>query len=208
MALKTFVKISTVNNLSDARYCAGMYVNLMGFNLEENNKNYLAPGTFNELTEWLSGLEYVGEFENTHPDTILETLKAYEGISFVQINEEAYLQMLLNTSFKLIWKPSLKSKQDLQQLIAKSSGLQENGITLLLESEELDLDNEVVKLIQKLAGQCAVLLGFGLKAEQIEETLAATGVKGIALQGGDEIKPGYKDFDELADILEALEVVD
>ena len=33
-----------------------------------------------------------------------------------------------------------------------------------------------------------------------------SGVKGIGLKGGDEIRPGYKNFDELADILEAIEV--
>lgn len=37
MALKTFVKISGVNNLSDARYCAGMGVNQLGFNIEDKH---------------------------------------------------------------------------------------------------------------------------------------------------------------------------
>lgn len=68
MALKTFVKISTVNNLSDARYCAGMYVNLMGFNLEEGNKDYMAPEKYQELTDWLSGLEYVGSLISSISD--------------------------------------------------------------------------------------------------------------------------------------------
>ncbi len=205
MALKTFVKISSVNNLSDARYCAGMYVNLMGFNLEEGNKNYLAPETFKELTEWLSGLEYVGEFENSHPETILETLKAYEGITYIQITEEAHLQMLVNSSFHLIWKPLLNSIEDIEKLITKAASLKENDITLLLSSDDIKLEGKVTKLIRELAEKCTVLLGFGLNADHIDETLNATNVKGIALKGGDEIKPGFKDFDELADILEALE---
>jgi len=33
-------------------------------------------------------------------------------------------------------------------------------------------------------------------------------IYGIALKGGEEITPGYKDFDELADILEKLELED
>ncbi|MFT7382188.1 MAG: phosphoribosylanthranilate isomerase, partial [Roseivirga sp.] len=29
-----------------------------------------------------------------------------------------------------------------------------------------------------------------------------------SIRGGNEIRPGYKDFDEMADILEALEIDD
>ena len=48
MALKTFVKISGVNNLSDARYCAGMGVNQLGFNIEDKHPNYTDPQSFKE----------------------------------------------------------------------------------------------------------------------------------------------------------------
>ncbi|WP_215226100.1 phosphoribosylanthranilate isomerase [Echinicola shivajiensis] len=208
MALKTFVKISTVNNLSDARYCAGMYVDLMGFNLEENNKNFLSPEKFKEMTNWLSGLDYVAEFENTHPDKILETVKNYEGISYIQVAEEHHLQMLLNTSFGIIWNKWAETLDELKELVAKAPGMKENQVTLLLESSNLKLDEETIALIKELSSKCDVLLGFGLEAESIDETIAATQVKGIAMKGGDEIKPGLKDFDELADILESLEIED
>ncbi|MDN3670873.1 phosphoribosylanthranilate isomerase [Echinicola jeungdonensis] len=208
MALKTFVKISTVNNLSDARYCAGMYVNLMGFNLEKENKDYMPPQKFKELTEWLSGLEYVAEFEASHPENILNILKEYEGVDYIQTPEEVHLQMLVNSSYKLIWKNLVKSVEDLQYLLTKAPSLKENDVILLIESENLKLDRETTQIIQEIADKCDVLLGFGLEADQIEETLESTSVKGIALKGGDEIKPGYKDFDELADILEALEEAD
>ncbi|GGF39409.1 phosphoribosylanthranilate isomerase [Echinicola rosea] len=208
MALKTFVKISTVNNLSDARYCAGMYVNLMGFNLEQENKDYMAPEKYQELTEWLSGLDYVGEFEASHPDSILETAKNYKGLSYLQVNEEAFLQMLINTSYKLILKQEIKSLGDLEDLAAKAQTYQENGVLLLLESGNLEFNDDASNLVKEIAEKCEVLLGFGLEADTVENLVKDTGVKGIAIKGGDEIKPGLKDFDELADILEALEEED
>ncbi|AGA79794.1 phosphoribosylanthranilate isomerase [Echinicola vietnamensis] len=208
MALKTFVKISTVNNLSDARYCAGMYVNLMGFNLEEGNKDYMAPEKYQELTDWLSGLEYVGEFEASHPDTILETSKSYKGLSYLQVNEEALLQMLVNTSFKLILKQEIQSLGQLEDLKTKAHTYQENNVLLLLESANLEFNEDVSDLVKDIAKKCDVLLGFGLEADTVENVVNETAVKGIALKGGDEIKPGLKDFDELADILEALEEED
>ena len=56
MALSTFVKIDGVTNLSDARYCAGMYVDVLGFNLEESSQKFLNPTQYEEITGWVSGL--------------------------------------------------------------------------------------------------------------------------------------------------------
>ena len=33
--LKTLIKVSNINNLSDARYCAGMGVEMLGFSMDE-----------------------------------------------------------------------------------------------------------------------------------------------------------------------------
>lgn len=206
MSLKTFVKISAINNLSDARYCAGMYVNLMGFNLENHQPNYISPEKFEEITGWLSGLEYVGEFETSHPDAILETLKSYSEIKYIEIQEEIHLKMLVNSSYGLILKQNIKEVDDLEDLIAKSQSYSDHDVTLHLVSETLQIDDSILEKIKTLAEKCQVLLGFGLEANSIEHVIEKTGIRGISLQGGDEIKPGLKDFDELAEILEALEI--
>lgn len=206
MSLKTFVKISAINNLSDARYCAGMYVNLMGFNLEDHQPNYISPEKFEEITGWLSGLEYVGEFETSHPDAILETLNSYSEIKYIEIQEEIHLKMLVNSSYGLILKQNIKEVDDLEDLIAKSQSFSDHDVTLHLVSETLQLDDSILEKIKSLAEKCQVLLGFGLEANSIENIIEKTKIRGISLQGGDEIKPGLKDFDELADILEALEI--
>ena len=205
MALKTFVKINSVNNLSDARYCAGMYVHLMGFSLEKYNKNYLSPDKFNELTDWLSGLEYVAEFETAHPGNILEIIKGYPGITYIQIQEKAHLQMLVNTGYAMILAQEIRDVDDILQLIAIVPSIKEYEVTLLLNGDSLDLPPEFIPHIRALAEEVNVLLGFGIHVDTVGEVLEQTKVKGIALSGGDEIKPGFKDFDDLADILEALE---
>ncbi|GHB24106.1 phosphoribosylanthranilate isomerase [Mongoliitalea lutea] len=208
MALKTFVKISQVNNLTDARYCAGMYVNWMGFSLEENNANYLSPEKYKEITDWLSGVSYVAEFEHSHPENILKTLQAYEGIDAIEVSQEVHIPMLLNTGKALIFKVSIQSAEDIRELIAKAPGFKENQVTVLLDSSIEKLSEEMISLIADLSEQTQVLLGFGLDASTLETTLDQTGVYGISLKGGTEISPGLKDFDELAEILELLEVED
>jgi len=146
----------------------------------------------------------VGEFENTHPDIILKTLENYQ-IEYVQIREEIHLQMLVNTSYKLILKQNLLDAGDIQHLIGIAPSLRENNVTLLLESKDLDLNEDTLPLIQELAGLTGVLLGFGITADNVEEILEQTKVKGISLNGGEEVKTGFGGFEKLADILEVLE---
>lgn len=209
MALKTFVKIGNVNNLSDARYCAGMYVDLMGFSLEENNEYFVPPASFKEITDWLSGLQYVAEFQTKHPDSILETLKEYEGLDFIQIEEPAHIQMLYNSGYRLILKQTITSNDDLVNLKPIATSLGQHDIILLIEAENgLHQDESTWEIVRNLAKECKILLGFGFDAENVEALLSKTKVEGISMKGGHEIKPGIKDFDELADILEALELED
>jgi len=47
-----------------------------------------------------------------------------------------------------------------------------------------------------------IISGIASNVESLFEELP---LAGIALKGGDEIRAGYKDYDELADILELLE---
>src|SRR5690606_15319922 len=94
---------------------------------------------------------------------------------------------------------------DIQHLIGIAPSLRENNVTLLLESKDLDLNEDTLPLIQELAGLTGVLLGFGITADNVEEILEQTKVKGISLNGGEEVKTGFGGFEKLADILEVLE---
>lgn len=208
MALKTFVKISAVNNLTDARYCAGMYVNQLGFNLDPKSASALSPEMYKQITDWLSGVTYVGEFGDTHPDQILETLALYPGVEVIEITEPLHLPKLSNSGYQLMLNQFVANSSSLDHLIKNAAQFKQHGVTLLLTGDAIELTSNFTGLIAELASQCDVLLGFGIEADNLTEILGNTGVKGIALQGGTEIKPGLIDFDTLADILELLEIED
>ena len=91
MALRTFVKVGNVTNLTDARYCAGMGVDLLGFPAIENTANYMAPKTFQEIRGWITGPQIVAEvygltsasqldavLENYRPDLIELSLSEWK----------------------------------------------------------------------------------------------------------------------------------
>lgn len=208
MALRTFVKISSVNNLSDARYCAGMQINLMGFNLEENNKNYISPEKFKEITDWLSGVKFVAEFDSSTPEKIFAKLKSYEGFHFIQIQDDLHLDIFANSGYSLILHKEVQNQNDLEELSKKSALYNQYGAIILLTSGILEMDDAMKEKLKELSSHCEILLGFGLDSNNVIDLIDNSGIKGIAMEGGDEIKPGLKDFDDLAEILEKLEIQD
>ena len=65
MSLRYFVHVSSVSNLSDARYCSGMMVDSLGYNLDENSESRISYKTANEISKWVNGVKFVAEFNNS-----------------------------------------------------------------------------------------------------------------------------------------------
>lgn len=198
MGLKTLVKVGEVSNLSDARYCAGMGVGLIGFNLDKSSANYVSLETFKAITGWIEGVEFVAEFETSSLEEISEMMEEYE-VSFLQINSTTLVDELIAADLdkKLILKLSTDTASFNQTIEAYSDKVN----YFLLESTE-------DKLPDLQTYGAPILLASGVKAESLEYILSDMHPAGIALKGSPEIRPGYKNFDELADILEALETED
>ena len=71
---------------------------------------------------------------------------------------------------------------------------------------ELNIMKHMAAYITRLAKEFPIIQGFNISVDNLNYLLERTGIQGIGLQGGEEIKPGYKNFDGLAEILETLEV--
>ena len=76
----------------------------------------------------------------------------------------------------------------------------------LLEADNLGLSESSSEMINRIGSKFPLILGFGIDAENAVTLTSKLNIKGICLKGSPEERPGYKDFDELADVLEALEV--
>ena len=206
MALSTFVKISGITNLSDARYCAGMYVDLLGFSLERESDIFITPAQFNEITGWVSGLEFVGEFVTYQLPEVQETLVNYPSVKWIEHDRIEPLVELEGKGYGLIYKMDLQEVRHIEQEVAEK--LNESGIIFHITSDHEELDEEDLNAIKLISAHCRVVLGVGITAQNVKELIDELNLYGISLTGGNEIKPGLKDFDELADILEALEIED
>jgi len=199
MPLNTFVKVGNVTNLSDARYCAGMGVDMMGFCIDPENKNYVNPEFFQEISKWVSLPHFVGEVMGSQ----LPVPDGYK-FSFLQISDLSMLNSLSGDfHFILSVNTDELDNQELEEQLACSK--QGVDYILLESSNREDISNTRLNSIIQWATSYPILLGYGISTKNIDR-IVNSNIKGIALYGSREAKPGFKDYDVLSEILEALEM--
>ena len=206
MTLSTFVKIGGVTNLSDARYCAGMYVDVLGFDMEDHSEKFVNPTQFEEITGWVSGVEFAAEFQTETAEYILQKLEKYPTVSWIQHRSLEVLTELIDSGKNLIYEVNINEIKHLEAEI--SDRLANLDIFILLRSPHEKLEEDEEESILKISDKASVLLGSGITAFNVNALKEKLKLHGIALEGGEEIKPGLKDFDQLAEILEELELED
>lgn len=205
MALETFVKVSNVNNLSDARYCAGMGVDVVGFNLSPHSPDFISVEKFGQITEWLSGVEFAGEFEGLSAPEIHQLALSYP-IQYIQVQDPSLLKGLSQQPIPLIFKVDMDKIADLSEVGPLLQQHHHQVSMFLFEGKQEEYDKDVLSEIISLSEEYPVLLGYGITSSNVSELVHHTAIKGISLLGEEEIRTGYKDFDKLAEILEQLEV--
>ena len=186
MELKTSVKVSEVNNLSDARYCAGMGVQMMGFVMKHDTKPVISKENYLAITGWIEGVDYVGEFWNASDDEILAIQNELD-FAYLQTDDVDQANRLAEKGFQVIL-----------QLGEFPTGELSSISYVIVEG---DLDLESLKQASELN---EIIFSGDITLENLDIILESE-VSGIQLKGGEEIRPGYKNFDELADILEELD---
>jgi len=200
MALKTVVKVSGITNLSDARYCAGMGVEFLGFSPEPNTPHFTELSKYKEIIGWVSGIKFVGELTKFPPSNLSEY-----NFDALQINNITLLPVLKKFEKPIFLEVNLIQKTDIPTF-EKTAQKYKNDVTyFLLKSTELPID-EVTETLKKLCAEFPIILDFeGITPENTSEILSKIQPKGVGLQGGEEVSPGLRDFEGLADMLEALE---
>ena len=205
MGLKTFVKIGDISNLSDARYCAGMGVDILGFRIDPQDPARVTPDKFKSITEWVSGVDLAGEFYASSLSEIRESAAGY-ALDYLQVNQWDYPEALADLELPVIMETTIDENTDVQSLAAQMA-YHKPWVAFYIISSSSEASCQ--KFLNEIASEepgVPIILGCGITEENANELVEKAFVKGIALKGSEEIKPGYKDYEELAGILESLEV--
>jgi phosphoribosylanthranilate isomerase len=189
--LKTKVKAGNITNLSDARYCAGMGVDWLGF-----PSSSVDPKTFAEITDWVSGPQFVLELD----EQSVQELVDYP-IEFIQINSTQIDTFQSFPNSRFIIKIDLPAWGTAKEVIKdKKQQIQFLLVTNL--SGNWANDKEV---LDAMTNQAEVYIDLEACPYSLPEILDF-GVAGINIAGNQELKPGLKDYSDLAEVLEQLEV--
>ena len=183
MPLKTVVKVGGITSLSDARYCAGMGVDLLGFCAITGKVNYLSPAQYQEIRGWITGPKIITEIYGIENRAQLEViLKDYKP-DYLELGS-AELDTLGELPLPFILAIPASStiptvNQQPSYLLLKELTSNPGPYPCLLEVQSF---------------------------QDVERAFSTPYVTGISMNGSPEIRPGLKDYEALADILEQLEV--
>lgn len=178
--LKKKVLVNGISNLSDARYCAGMMVDFLSFELNEAHEDFIPANKIKEIIDWLSGPQTGGRLTEWTENIDWNTLKP---------------------DFLILTDPSLLSKA------------REKASVIFLESNKADNLTDFDAIIytgsnlESVAESVEIPLFVDLASQNL--SIAELGdhkfVTGIGLRGQKESRPGFSQYDELMEALEALE---
>jgi phosphoribosylanthranilate isomerase len=205
------IKFGEVNNLSDARYAAALGATFLGFNLSPNHPQYITPELLKEISGWAAGPSLVSEWENEVAEVISDTCKRLT-IEYVQLNRfDPKVTEALKQDFSVIQNIEITAADVVSDIITRIN--QVNGLVMYymlsfptMHDQEVFLSNPSHKLL--LTDCCRdypVLLNFHFTPQNLVPIIEEFKPFGINLRGSSEIKPGYKDFEELNELITLLE---
>jgi phosphoribosylanthranilate isomerase len=193
MALKTLVKVGQISNLSDARYCAGMSVDMLGFGVVEGTNYFVSPTLFKELRGWFTGPSIVAEAYGVQSTEDLPAIIQNYMPDFIEVSLDDLLK-IHSPSTSFILSTTCEELTTREPEIAPYRS-QIAYLILPANTSKALLDDVVQNYRVMLAAD----------ESSTAESLLQSKVKGIVLKGNQEEKPGLKNYDQLAAILEALE---
>jgi len=194
MALKTLVKVGRISNLSDARYCAGMSVDMLGFGVIAGQDHFVSPELFKEIRGWFSGPSIVAEAYGIEKGEDLPTIIQNYLPDFIELSL-ADLLKIHSPSSTYILSTTYEEVTSQENSIAPYRN-QIAYIILPVSTPKESLD-DIARSYRVMLKADSTSTGASL--------LSNTNIKGIALQGSAEEKPGLKNYDQLSSILEELE---
>ena len=210
--LKTKVKASQVTNLTDGRYFAAWEVEWIGFNFELGTDTSVDIQKMKEIRDWLEGPSFVGEFGLTNAETIRETATFLE-LDYVQINHFTEVETAKAIKDIPIIKEILILKEEDNSTVQITMTAFNSYVKFfLLDFTKSGISWEEIKsgkyldfyTLKQICQDYAVILSVDLNTDNLTEVMETLNPYGLNLTGGEEEKVGFKSFDDIDEIIEAL----
>jgi len=192
MPLKTLVKVGSITNLSDARYCAGMGVDMLGFRVIEGTKDHIDHKLYQQIRGWVSGPKFIAEFYGITEFTEIDEILTNFAPDYIEVTLQEYLDFQRKFSTPFIVKITEVDKIPTNETFADVA----YWLTASLSPMQSIIDTKKPILFEPESN------------DSVDTALSSQLFSGLSLAGSPEERPGFKNYDELSDILEKLEEQD
>ena len=192
--LKTKVILSSVTNLSDARYASGMGVDYIGFAINPASDQYVTAEEAKSIKDWLSGVSIIGDIGDALPEDMSDYASTYSQTNNISLVD------------KLDW-PILKLEITIENIADLTAILNANtkSVNFFILSVDAEQLSSLQPQLKDICSNYPIYISTKYDDQNLSFVLAEINPTGIVLYGSKEIKPGLSSYDGIADILEQLE---
>ena len=204
-----------ITNLTDARYFAAWGVEWLSFNLSPDEEDFLTPNQILAIKEWVEGPAMVGEF-NRHDTHEIQKLTVDLQLDAIQLGPDVTLDTLLqlDTDLPILKVIQVSPQHSSDQLEDLLSDFAAHVSHFILDFTSEDWNLEMLQYAPDLdwerllsfSHQFPIIFNLGFDPADTLALIENEEAISIQLTGGVEEKVGYKSFEELDEIFEALEV--
>ena len=205
------VKICGLKTLADARFCAGVGADYLGFIQHSPSPRYIPPDQVKEIKEWIYGPETVGVFVNLDAETVNVSSET-AGFDWVQLHGDespSYCRRMTRPIIKTLnVRPRAKVRSLSKILVAYENCVD----AFLLDTWDPKLSGGTGKVFdwsvaKALAKDFPIILAGGLNPANVKEAIQSVSPWGIDVCSGLEETPGAKDFDLITSLFESIKEV-
>jgi len=202
------IKICGMTNLADARYCAALGADYLGFIQYPASPRYVHPTLAQEIIEWVEGPQSVGVFVNENPDAVNQ-IASDAGFDLVQLHGDETPEYCRQIEKPVIKAIRVKSSHTADQLRRTMEGYRSSVSLFLLDSFVLGLPGGTGRIspwrtAAAVSGDYPVILAGGLGADNVVEAVETVRPVGIDVASGVEKTPGRKNFEAVDRLFAAM----
>lgn len=175
-----------------------MGVSCLSFNINSQSEAFTRPSEVVEIEEWVEGVKLAYQISGLTQPELERALQVFQ--PDILICDDSSLSFAKETGIPFVFDLGEKPKG---QPIEDHPGLQ----AIILKHQVGEKPDEgLIDILLSELGDVELFIELSVNSqEEVSLILNQIDPDGIILYGGKEQKPGYKDFEDLADILEFLE---
>ena len=199
----TKIKFGNITNLADARFAAAAGVDYLGFCFDTKNLNYIPPIKAKEITDWITGSNIVAEFGDQSIDEI-NTISELLSSDVIELNNHILPDELTQLDKAIIKKIDVNGFS--MDGLKKEMEAYKNFAELFHMYSSSDNEFSDRETMIELCSQYKIIWGFHINAGNAVNIISTFKPYAVNISGGMEEKTGIRDFDELNELLEKIQV--